>query len=480
MLSSSTIPPGGSGAFPMASPGGSGAFGPGGVVAAGGTIVRDNPMELQMGLDTDQSGRVNQLMRGPLGVDIDNDGSIDLIIAPERMRAMVLEEANRVQAATAVSINSQPSPIVAPSRVLMPPMAAPNKATPSASSAPGFAAPQGHWPSYSPAPAARYSSASSAIQTTPPQQIQMGIQPQVMQAAPVAGTMVTEYEASRTIVEEHDGIREYVTTVPEVTKTTGMKWVEVPQMTVVKEVVPEIVQTVVERKEKIVEIPVYIDRPGPERVVEKIVEKPIYLESPSVEKIVEVPRIVEKIVEKIVEVPRVIEKPVERTVEVPRVVEKVVDRPVDRVIETFIEVPMERVIETQVFVERPAPQREIVQSAQEYQEYQAGAYYEEPPTNWYEYASHGMASERSLSYNPLASQYDIRLGMQGASGNFGSMGGGMSYEQFQSMNVQYGYESAAFPYHNPYPEVGAGFYDTRLEASNEPDPMSAFLEKFRW
>lgn len=36
-----------------------------------------------------------------------------------------------------------------------------------------------------------------------------------------------------------------------------------------------------------------------------------------------------------------------------------------------------------------------------------------------------------------------------------------------------------FPYHNPYPEIGCGFQERRLEASNEPDPIKAAMERFR-
>merc|ERR1719265_1015354 len=36
-----------------------------------------------------------------------------------------------------------------------------------------------------------------------------------------------------------------------------------------------------------------------------------------------------------------------------------------------------------------------------------------------------------------------------------------------------------FPYHNPYPEQGAGFVDRRLEATNEADPLKAFMERMK-
>jgi len=44
---------------------------------------------------------------------------------------------------------------------------------------------------------------------------------------------------------------------------------------------------------------------------------------------------------------------------------------------------------------------------------------------------------------------------------------------------QYGVGNDQFPYHNPYPHIGCDFHDGRLEASNEPDPIKAFLENFR-
>ena len=42
----------------------------------------------------------------------------------------------------------------------------------------------------------------------------------------------------------------FETVVPEVIKTTGQKFIEVPQMVVTKQLVPEVVETVVEKKFK--------------------------------------------------------------------------------------------------------------------------------------------------------------------------------------------------------------------------------------
>lgn len=36
-----------------------------------------------------------------------------------------------------------------------------------------------------------------------------------------------------------------------------------------------------------------------------------------------------------------------------------------------------------------------------------------------------------------------------------------------------------FPYHNPYPEMGCDFTNRNLQATNEPDPIKAFLENFK-
>lgn len=44
---------------------------------------------------------------------------------------------------------------------------------------------------------------------------------------------------------------------------------------------------------------------------------------------------------------------------------------------------------------------------------------------------------------------------------------------------QYGVGNDNFPYHNPYPEIGCDFTDRNLQASNEPDPLKAFLENFK-
>ncbi len=84
--------------------------------------------------------------------------------------------------------------------------------------------------------------------------------------------------------------------------------------------------------DRVVEKPVYIDRPV-ERIVERRVEVPVV-------------KVVEKIVEKPVD--RFVDRPVDRIVE-----KKVyVDRPVDRVVEKIVKVPVERIVEKPVYVDR--------------------------------------------------------------------------------------------------------------------------------
>ncbi|WP_419318569.1 IMCp domain-containing protein [Caulobacter sp. ErkDOM-E] len=73
--------------------------------------------------------------------------------------------------------------------------------------------------------------------------------------------------------------------------------------------------------------------------VDRVVEKPVYIDRP-------VDRVVEKIVERRVEVPvvKVVEKIVEKPV--------YVDRPVDRVVEKIVKVPVERIVEKPVYIDR--------------------------------------------------------------------------------------------------------------------------------
>merc|ERR1719401_1187317 len=56
-------------------------------------VDRIDPKNLTMGLDLDNSGRIDQLMQGPLGVDVNNDGIIDVVITPEQLRQFIMEEA---------------------------------------------------------------------------------------------------------------------------------------------------------------------------------------------------------------------------------------------------------------------------------------------------------------------------------------------------------------------------------------------------
>lgn len=55
-----------------------------------------DPRNLTMGLDLSGDGRVNQLMTGPLGVDVDNDGTVDVLITPAKLKAWALAKGKAV------------------------------------------------------------------------------------------------------------------------------------------------------------------------------------------------------------------------------------------------------------------------------------------------------------------------------------------------------------------------------------------------
>jgi len=91
-----------------------------------------NPRRLSMGLDLNNTGRVQQIMQGPLGVDVDNDGEVDVVITPEQLRAFALQHGTAVTAAGKRVLSEQPI-AAAPrrvSRALEVSPSAPPRATP--------------------------------------------------------------------------------------------------------------------------------------------------------------------------------------------------------------------------------------------------------------------------------------------------------------------------------------------------------------
>lgn len=77
-------------------------------------VQRVDPRSLQMGLDIGGQGRVNQVMTGPLGVDVDNDGEVDVIITPEMLRAFALSQGTPVSQAGQDIRKTQPAPPTPP------------------------------------------------------------------------------------------------------------------------------------------------------------------------------------------------------------------------------------------------------------------------------------------------------------------------------------------------------------------------------
>merc|ERR1719428_565547 len=84
------------------------------------------------------------------------------------------------------------------------------------------------------------------------------------------------------------GQQTYETVIPEVVKTTGQKCIEVPQMTVVKQMVPEVYEQVVERKVQ--------------NIIQEVEKRVAVPQLQTIEKIVEVPQI--QNIEKVVPVPQ--------------------------------------------------------------------------------------------------------------------------------------------------------------------------------
>ena len=84
------------------------------------------------------------------------------------------------------------------------------------------------------------------------------------------------------------GEQTYETFIPEVVKTTGTKIIEVPQMTVMKQLVPEITEQIVERRVQ--------------NIIQEVEKRIAVPQIQTVERIVEVPQLQQ--VEKIVEVPQ--------------------------------------------------------------------------------------------------------------------------------------------------------------------------------
>lgn len=182
--------------------------------------------------------------------------------------------------------------------------------------------------------------------------------------------------------------------------------------------------------------------PPPVQVVEKIVEKPVYID-----------RIVEKVVEKIVEKPVYIDRPMQQ---MPQSVEimnyggyqqsyggpqemmmkqdhhHIIERPV------YIEVNRDRATDSQNIVRDV----EIVERP---------VYIETPIPVPFERPVPVPVPMRELQKQSYKDMY----------------------------THQYGIPGDDFPYHNPYPEIGCDFTGRKLEATNEPDPIKGFLEKFK-
>jgi len=91
-----------------------------------------NPRRLSMGLDLNNTGRVQQIMKGPLGVDVDNDGVVDVVITPEQLLAFALQRGTAVTAAGKRVLSEQPDAATPRrvSRALEVSPSAPPRATP--------------------------------------------------------------------------------------------------------------------------------------------------------------------------------------------------------------------------------------------------------------------------------------------------------------------------------------------------------------
>lgn len=71
-------------------------------------FARADPRRLSMGLDLHGTGRVTQMMQGPLGVDVDNDGTVDVVITPEKLMAFALRRGTAVTPAGRQALAAQP------------------------------------------------------------------------------------------------------------------------------------------------------------------------------------------------------------------------------------------------------------------------------------------------------------------------------------------------------------------------------------
>jgi len=304
-----------------------------------------------MGLDTTQDGRVDTLMKGPLGVDVNNDSRIDVIINPERLRSIIQAEAR-------AEIAARDALVPAPTMAVIPPMSLAHIAR--GSGTPPFP------PQVLPSPRA---SSPMFAGWLPPVYL-----PPV-QAPPVPA-------------------------MPPI--------VAMPVPLVAPVAPPPPVQVV----EKIVEVekPIYVERPPPSvQVVEKIVEveKPIYVERPAPPA-----QVVERIVE--VEKPIYVER--ERRPPHDYAYDRYVDRSMDHLryeLPVYQALPQHRVPSSLPMMSMGPMRRPMVTES----------WRQEPPT----------------TMRPPDSD---------------------------------------FPYHNPDPKVGCNFIGHELEASNEPDPWKAFLERF--
>lgn len=191
--------------------------------------------------------------------------------------------------------------------------------------------------------------------------------------------------------------------------------------------------------------------PQPSKPQIQIVEKEVFTERPP--QIVE--KIVERIVEKIVEVPVYIDRPVpmpmpsgtygmqeygvqERRLEGADAVISGMDH--HHIVERPVYVEIER--------ERDRSERNVIR---EIEVVERPVYIEVPVPVPYERPVPVPVPQAMLQRTQPRTMYE---------------------RQFAKPNND-------FPYHNPYPEMGCDFTNRNLEATNEPDPIKAFMENFK-
>lgn len=203
--------------------------------------------------------------------------------------------------------------------------------------------------------------------------------------------------------------------------------------------------------ERIVEKIVYVDRPVEkiiERVVEKIVEKPVYIDRPYQ---VPVPQVQQ------VPVPQMQQwqqmQPQQGTQSA--VVEQQFGGYMEQSAPNLPAQDHHHIIERPVYIHPDAPQDESVPSViREVQIIERPVYIQTPIPIPFERPVPVPVPQREMKKTVRKPQEMYAQQMNG--------GGNRD-----------------FPYHNPYPELGCDFVDGRLQASNEPDPIKAFLENFK-